>query len=221
MNLKHWTQVAKRQPPERWLRRAELASYFIRSSDVVCDLGAGAQKIRSLLPESVEYVPVDCVKEHENTFVADFNEEFALPDRPIDVILCLGLLPYLRDLRQFFESLVAQQSGKFILFSYGFGKNRCNNPRVKNQMDSIEQGLEFFSQYVENLTVVAQIHERNRRFLFSGTLGTSNNNKAPITKRSLGELANVDKQIDRGLFNFSPIAKKFSLFHQRSLSIQL
>ncbi len=212
-NLKHWSKVAKRQPRYTWLLRAELASHFIRSNDVVCDLGAGGQGIRSLLPESVEYIPVDCVREHENTFVVDFNKEFALPDRPFNVILCLGLLPYLDDLQGFFENLSAQQSGKFILFSSGFAKDGQTNRRVKNEFNSVEEGLEFFSRYVENLTTVAQIHKERQRFLFSGTLGTSDNNVAPITKRSLSELVNSNENNRRRRFSRTPMAKRFRFFY--------
>lgn len=213
-NLKHWSKVAKRQPADNWpLLRAELASYLIRSNDVVCDLGAGAQRMRSLLPQSVGYIPVDCIKEHEDTFVVDFNEEFTLPDRPFNVILCLGLLPYLDDLQGFFQNLAAKQPGKFILFSYGFRKDGHANPRVKNEFYSVEQGLEFFSRYVENLTVVAQIHKKRQRFLFSGALGTSGNNESPIKKRSLRELVNLNKKIRRRQFSRTPMAKRFRFFH--------
>lgn len=212
MNLKHWNKVAKRRPRDTWLLRAELASYLIRSNDVVCDLGAGSQKIRSLLPESVEYIPVDCVKEHENTFVTDLNKDFTLPDRPFNVILCLGLLPYLNDLQKFFRNLVAQQPGKFILFSYGFAKDGDANRRVRNEMESIEQGMEFFSRYVANLTLVAQIHKSHPRFLFSGTLGTSGDNQSPIAKRSLSELVNVNNNITHGQYRLAPIARRLRLF---------
>lgn len=78
-DLQKWSNVARREPPDSWLLRAKVATYFIRANDVVCDLGAGVQAIRSLLPPSVGYIPVDCIKEHANTIVIDFNEEFFSP----------------------------------------------------------------------------------------------------------------------------------------------
>lgn len=89
-NVNHWRNVAQKLPPDDWLLRSELASYFIRPNDIVCDLGAGAQAIRSLLPSTTRYIPVDCVQEHEGTFFADFNQDFSLPEEPFSVILCSG-----------------------------------------------------------------------------------------------------------------------------------
>lgn len=194
-DLKKWRSVARRQPPDSWLLRAEVAAYFIRANDVVCDLGAGAQAIRSLLPPSVGYIPVDCVKERADTIVIDFNKDFSLPNQPFNVILCLGLLPYIDDLPGFFERLAATQAGKFILFSYGFDRRIEGSKRwMRNHIDSLDEGLAFFSRYVDNLTMLAAIKEERKRFLFSGTLDATPDKELSPQKRSLSDLISSNKQ---------------------------
>jgi hypothetical protein len=194
-DLNKWSNVARRQPPDAWLLRAELATYFIRANDVVCDLGAGAQAIRSLLPPTVGYIPVDCVKERPDTVVVDFNKEFFLPDKPFNVILCLGLLPYIDNLPDFLERLATTQAGKFILFSCGFDRRRGKkHPLRRNHIDSLDEALAFFSRYVCNFTVLCAIKEERKRFLFSGALGTTASNKVSPTKRPLSELISSGKR---------------------------
>lgn len=171
-------------PPNSWRLRSELASYLIRPDDIVCDLGAGAQYIREILPQSVGYIPVDCVKEHEDTVVLDLNGDFALPDRPFNVIICLGLIRYLDDVPKFFRSLVAKQEGKFIIFTIGFKKGVSK----LHPFSSLDEGLSFFSQYVEGLRIVSCISAPNERYMFCGTLGTSNANDETAHIPSLAEL---------------------------------
>lgn len=146
-----------------------------------------------LLPPSVGYIPVDCVKEHAETIVIDFNKNFFLPDKPFNVILCLGLLPYIDDLPGFLDKLTTTQAGKFILFSYGFDR-KVNNRWIKNHIDSLDEGLAFFSQYVDNLSVLFTIAKKRKRFLFSGTLGATASKKLSPKRRPLSDLISSNKQ---------------------------
>ncbi|MFN3744841.1 MAG: hypothetical protein ACK4TL_09060, partial [Hyphomicrobiaceae bacterium] len=93
----HWRETAKSEPRISWQHRSELIAHLIRPHDAVCDLGSGAQTLRRYLPTSVRYIPVDCVKEHPDTWVTDFNTAFSLPDQPFNVITCIGLLAHLED----------------------------------------------------------------------------------------------------------------------------
>jgi hypothetical protein len=187
-NLNHWRKVAQNQPPDDWLLRSELASYFIRPDDVVCDLGAGAQAIRSLLPPTTGYIAVDCVQEHEGTFFADFNQDFLLPDEPFGVILCLGLLRYINDLPRFFGRLAETQAGKFIIFTYGFGASNKSNSLVANRISGLRHGFEFFSQWVDDLTVLGCISKSRDRFMFSGVLRGHGGPSSRCARRSLAEI---------------------------------
>ncbi len=60
-DLNGWRSVASKDAKECWRDRAQLAAAFLRPGDIVCDLGAGAQPLRSFLPEGSKYIPVDCV----------------------------------------------------------------------------------------------------------------------------------------------------------------
>lgn len=188
-NVNHWRNVAQKLPPDDWLLRSELASYFIRPNDVVCDLGAGAQAIRSLLPPTTRYVPVDCVQEHEGTFFADFNQDFSLPEEPFSIILCLGLLRYINDLPRFFGRLAATQSGKFIIFTYGFDATNRSNPLIANHLAGLRGGCEFFSRWVDELTVIACISKARDRYMFSGVLRNNGGGPSRSARRSLSEIA--------------------------------
>src|SRR5262249_530874 len=91
-----WSQLASRPITKSFATRADLASLFRRCGDIVCDLGAGAQPLKSFLPRNTVYIPVDCVGTIPGTHVADFNSpNFALPSAPFNVIVALGLFPYI------------------------------------------------------------------------------------------------------------------------------
>jgi len=128
------------------------------------------------------------VKEHEDTYVVDFNESFSLPNKPFNVILCLGLLRHLNDLSGFFENLSAAQPGKFIIFTYGFRERRPGSRRIQNHIETLEEGLQFFSQYVDGLTVIANVARPQNRFMLCGTLKRGGRQAASAKRRSLGEI---------------------------------
>ncbi len=79
-DLEGWRSVASKDVKECWRDRAQLAAAFLRPGDIVCDLGAGAQPLRSFLPEGALYIAVDCVDTLPGTHLADFNApDFTLP----------------------------------------------------------------------------------------------------------------------------------------------
>lgn len=157
-----WQHNAKLEPRITWLHRSEIVAHFIRPNDVVCDLGAGAQTLRRFLPKSVGYIPVDCVKEHCDTWVADFNGDFTLPDKPFNVITCIGLLSHLADPGAFLDRLASAQAGKFIILTTGGHSDQ------------------WLSRYIGDLSTVAILPKRR---VCSGVLGRSG--KLDDTKRPL------------------------------------
>ena len=51
IDLERWRRVASEETKEGWHDRARLAAAFLRPADIVCDLGAGSQPLKSYLPE--------------------------------------------------------------------------------------------------------------------------------------------------------------------------
>jgi hypothetical protein len=83
------------------LAAAEAASSGARLT--VADLGAGNQRLRSVLERMlaapVDYHAYDIRPQAENVRRLDVQK--ALPEQRFDVVFCLGLLEYLRDLDDF------------------------------------------------------------------------------------------------------------------------
>jgi hypothetical protein len=75
----------------------------------VADLGAGNKRLFGVLRRTLErpfgYHPYDLHPQSED--VRQIDVEQALPDRAFDVVFCLGLLEYLRDLDRFVSGLRA------------------------------------------------------------------------------------------------------------------
>jgi hypothetical protein len=99
-----------------WEDRAEEAVGLLTAAAVapsdgeqlkVADLGAGNQRLRSILERELDvpcdYSPYDIQPQATN--VQRLDVEHALPDGPFDVVFCLGLLEYLRDLDGFVRHL--------------------------------------------------------------------------------------------------------------------
>jgi hypothetical protein len=114
----HEVKVTK-QAGISWQDRSAIASYFIRSGDVVCDLGAGAATLRRFLPEDVEYHPVDIRPNTPDTWVADLNGDFELPPHRFTVFTAFGLVHFLNDPPGFVRKLAAAAPGRLLLLGGG------------------------------------------------------------------------------------------------------
>jgi hypothetical protein len=147
-------QLRYKKPPSiTWLDRSEIAAHFIRPSDQVCDLGAGAQTLRRFLPDTVTYYPVDRCQHHEDTWITDFNGDFELPKVPFDALVCMGVLPHLADPARFLRRLGEMHPGAFIVLS-----------------DDLRVGPPDLYGHVQNLAVVARM--RHHRIV-TGTIGAA------------------------------------------------
>jgi hypothetical protein len=186
VNLKNnWGGVASGRAKESWQDRAKLAASFLRAGDTVCDLGAGSQHLKQILPESVGYVAVDCVGTLPGTHVTDFNSPaFTLPDQNFNVLAALGLLNWLDHWDRFLERLSHLAEGKFIVFTYDLWEpdGDRGSGKAHDGLDTLEGCMGAFSSYVQNLTPVLAYR---RRVLFTGTLcrGASKQSfRPPVTK---------------------------------------
>ena len=168
-NLDHWKDVASKNAKESWQDRAQLAAAFLRPGDIVCDLGAGAQPLRSFLPDGAKYIPVDCVDTLPGTHLADFNApDFTLPAQDFNVLTALGVVNWLKDEEQFLDRLSHLAEGKFFIFTSDLWGAR-------QELSSLERCMAVFSRYVRNLTPAIVFR---RRVFFTGTLGRGETNGA-------------------------------------------
>jgi hypothetical protein len=160
----HWRRSAQSQPRITWLDRSEIASRFIRPGDVVLDLGAGAQTLRRFLPPSVGYVPVDCVDAYPDTWVADFNGEYELPNEEFNVITCIGLFSHLTDPEALLDRLARNYPGKFIIYT-----------------TNVRERPIPFERYISDISQVTILRKQP---MFTGVLnphGSTNSERRPLS----------------------------------------
>jgi hypothetical protein len=168
-DLAGWRKVASKDAKEGWQDRAQLAAAFLRPGDAVCDLGAGAQPLRSFLPEGSKYIPVDCVDALPGTYLADFNTpDFTLPDQDFNVLTALGVVNWLKDEEAFLNRLSTLAEGKFFIFTYDLWG-------AQQELSSLDGCMAVFSRYVRTLTPAIVFR---RRVFFTGTLGRGETNGA-------------------------------------------
>ena len=134
--------------------RNQVIGKYIRPFEAVWDLGAGSQNLSRFIPKSCTYVPIDCVAIHRNSFVIDFNQEFDLPDEPVDVIVASGFFEYIVDLDNFLSKLMQNIPHKPIYFSYAFApqtdQGRKRNGWLNN-LGNMENSIEYFSIHLRDV----------------------------------------------------------------------
>ncbi len=168
-DLGGWRDVASKDAKDAWQDRAQLAAAFLRPGDIVCDLGAGSQPLRSFLPEGSSYIAVDCVDTLPGTHLADFNApDFTLPAQDFNVLTALGVVNWLKDEEQFLDRLAHLAEGKFFIFTYDLWG-------AQGELSSLDGCMAVFSRYVRNLTPAIVFR---RRVFFTGTLGRGETNGA-------------------------------------------
>lgn len=113
-----------------WPERAQVAAKMIKELPLgigakLVDLGCGHQTLRQLIPQALQYIPVDRVQRTADTRVMDLNRE--RPDGEFTVATMLGLIEYLDSPAEFI-SWVARHA-RFCVFSY----NDCTNEEKRRQ----------------------------------------------------------------------------------------
>ena len=168
-DLASWKQVASEKAKQGWHDRAQLAAAFLRPGDIVCDLGAGAQPLRSFVPVESHYIPVDCVDTLPGTHLADFNApDFTLPSQDFNVLTALGVVNWLKDEEAFLARLSELAEGKYFIFTYDLWG-------AQPELSSLDGCMAVFSRYIRNLTPAIVFR---RRVFFTGTLGRGETNSA-------------------------------------------
>lgn len=77
--------------------------------DTIIDVGAANERLRGLLPEGVQYVPIDYMKYSENTILCDFNR-YEFPQlnctKERTCLFSIGCIQYAKDWKWYLQKLV-------------------------------------------------------------------------------------------------------------------
>lgn len=169
-----WVATAARKKKSYWDDRNLMMSRFVRQGDVVYDFGAGARKLREMLPESCTYCPIDCVASDPSVFVVDYNLGFALPALPPTCLYMAGFLEYIDDLPEFFAQLRRSVPGTFSVFSYTFEISdliRRKSAGWRNYLGDLAATESFFASHFSNLRQADMFGtEGTRQVIFVGEL---------------------------------------------------
>ena len=92
-----------------------VASDFLEDrAHSVLDLGAGQMYLRELLPDNIEYYPVDYLSRCAETLVCDF-ELHQFPQKRADIVVAAGILHFVSDAEWFLEQVFQHCGKKFVL----------------------------------------------------------------------------------------------------------
>ena len=104
-----------------WPERAAAAAELLRMhaggfgpGTVVADWGCGRQTVRPLLPAAWRYIPFDRLRRSDDTVIHDFDD--GPPPGSATVVICLGLLEYLRTPWRTLGAAIEQS--ELCVFSY-------------------------------------------------------------------------------------------------------
>lgn len=136
-----------------WELRARMVAEMIPPGATVLDLGCGNMLLERHLPEGCRYVPCDVAPRDERTLVCDFDRGEYPGGQGETVVLCLGVMPYLRRQADLLRHILGR--GKPCLVSF--------KPRELIQT-KIEAGV--FPPAISLDEVVAMVEEAG----FDGTV---------------------------------------------------
>lgn len=115
VNWKQKEQVLGLEQVKWHCRMAAMYEFLNNNDRSIIDLGAGNMYLKRLLPDEIEYYPVDYQKRFSETIVCDFNK-YEFPDIYADVIVCAGILEYIDNPEWFLEQVTIHC--RKVLLSY-------------------------------------------------------------------------------------------------------
>lgn len=148
-DYERWKRTAGEDPI--WTERNKHIASLVPPGASVVDVGAGNMTIRSLIPESCHYQPVDCVQGSQETIIADFNKHIipAFEDR-FDVAVCSGVMEYMHDPEEFLRIVTGW--AELVILSYAVTDA---NPDIQNRRD---QGWFNDLGYMDLLRMFSEQH---------------------------------------------------------------
>ena len=99
-----------------WNKRAKMIAGRIPEDAAVLDLGCGNMLIEEHLHQSVRYIPCDVGERDERTIVCDFDKHEYPADQGETHVVCLGVLPYLRNQADLLRHICARNKPFFVTF---------------------------------------------------------------------------------------------------------
>lgn len=141
-DITRWEALSKSTTPPTWGGRNEIIKQFVPEHSSVLDIGAGNQHLKTLIPETCSYQPVDCVP-GDNVIVIDFNKENASDVilGSYDIAVCSGVLEYIRDAEAFFKFVF--NNTRMVIFTYVFAEARIPSDTELSGWDSGISKSEF------------------------------------------------------------------------------
>ena len=139
-DLKRWRQVALGGVPS-WDERNRLIAEFIPMNSSVLDLGAGAQLLKSYLKPGCAYQACDLVTNLPDVIYCDFNAKaFPKLPRSYDVVVCSGILEYMRNPLSFMSEI--RSYGSRLILSY--------NPLIEDSSKVRRLAVGWINHFTEN-----------------------------------------------------------------------
>lgn len=145
-DIARWKETAKHNPT--WIDRNVAISKMILPQMAVLDIGAGNMNLKGLIDPSCVYQPMDCIDEHKEVIVYDFNSNTIPPsfDVQYDFIICSGVLEYISNIPQFLATI--KKWGNEAIISYAILDRTPNiNQRTEsgwvNHLNETELLAEF------------------------------------------------------------------------------
>jgi hypothetical protein len=87
----HWAALNS-----KWEKRTMMAAEWLRGRRSVVDIGCGLMALETLLPKTVNYIPMDVAPRDHRTIIIDLNNE-PIPMVECDAATLLGVLEYTED----------------------------------------------------------------------------------------------------------------------------
>lgn len=116
-----------------WRKRTIACRKFISMDETsVLDIGARNMYLRNILPDTVEYYPLDYKKRCDDTIICDLNKR-EFPKIKVDIAVCAGIIEYLNDLEWFFDQ-VTRCTDKIIITYRGKEKGYNTSLYTSNEI---------------------------------------------------------------------------------------
>jgi len=111
-----------------WAERTRRVASFISTDQTVMDLGCGQMTLRDAIPKGCRYIPADLVKRSDDCRQIELNEGL-WPQETADVVVALGVLEYVYDIKGFFYGCA--RIAPRLIFSYHISYSRNYATRVE------------------------------------------------------------------------------------------